>query len=109
MKSLWGNLYDRVKDRRYGLLFLLVAVGVSAPFLLVRAGAEARAAFPRQFEAGAAAIGAVVVCGVALRLSRELFPTRRRGGAGNNCSPLSSDELIKARSKLLRKQDRKAQ
>ncbi len=34
MKNLWENLYDRVKDRRYGALFLM-SVGLFFGFLAV--------------------------------------------------------------------------
>jgi hypothetical protein len=74
MNSGWNNLYDRYKDRQYGMVFLL------APLMLLfllgsMLGAIRRTLFCRQ--------------------ESPDFP------------PLSSDELAKARSKLVNRQSRR--
>jgi hypothetical protein len=63
-------LYDRAKDRRYGILFLL------APLALVP-----------------------LLGGFVAEIWRELFHRREQ----STYSRLSSDELAKARSKLMRR------
>ena len=74
MSSVWNNLYDRVKDRRYGLFFLL------APLVF--------------FFLLGSLVGAIW---------RALFWRRER----LKLSRLSSDELAKARSKLVKSQRRR--
>jgi hypothetical protein len=69
MRSCWNSLYDRAKDRRYGMLFLLAPV----------------AFFP-------------VLCGFLADICHGFF--HRPGQL--NYSRLSSDERIKARSKLVK-------
>ena len=78
MNSFWGNLYDTFKDRRYGVLFLAsLAALVLSPVLLpvMRLYVLAR--------------GWSVFC-----LARANRRNKLR------YSPLSRDELRKARSKL---------
>jgi hypothetical protein len=74
MNSSWSNLYDRVKDRRYGMVFLL------APLMIF-----------------------FLLGSLATAIYRTLFWRREP----SNFSRLSSDELAKARSKLLNDQRRK--
>jgi len=74
MSSSWSNWYDRVKDRRYGMVFLL------APLMLF------------------ILLGSLVAV-----IYRGLFWRRER----SDFSRLSSDELAKARSKLVKSQRRR--
>jgi hypothetical protein len=83
MNSFWGSLYDTYKDRRYGVLFL-VSLGalVLLPILLPMMGLY------------------VLAWGwSAFRLARANRRNKLR------YSPLSRDELRKARSKLIRNQN----
>ena len=34
MKTPWGNLYDRAKDRRYGVLFFYVLLAIIGALLV---------------------------------------------------------------------------
>jgi hypothetical protein len=74
MNSSWSNLYDRVKDRRYGMVFLL------APLMLFFL------------------LGSLVTA-----IWRAFFWRRER----SDFSRLSSDELTKARSTLVKSQRRR--
>jgi hypothetical protein len=74
MNCCWNNLYDRYKDRRYGMVFLF------APLMLF-------------FLLGS--LGAAIW--------RTLFWRREP----STISPLSSDELTKAREKLVKSQRRR--
>jgi hypothetical protein len=74
MNSSWSNWYDRFKDRRYGLIFLL------APLMLFFL------------------LGSLVAT-----IYRAFFWRRERP----DFSRLSSDELAKARSKLMNSQRRR--
>ena len=69
MRLSWNNLYEKAKDRRYGMLFLL------APLVLF-------------FLLGS--LVTLIWRGIFWRRERLKFP------------PLSSDELAKARSKLVK-------
>jgi hypothetical protein len=78
MNSIWDNLYDRFKDRRYGVLFLVSLVAlVLSPILLPVMGLYF---LGRGWSA--------------FRLAQE----NRRNQLRH--SPLSRDELRAARSKL---------
>lgn len=83
MNSFWGNLYDTFKDRRYGVLFL-VSLGalVLLPILLPVMGLYVLAR------------GWSAFC-----LTRANRRNKLR------YSPLSRDELRKARSKLVGNQN----
>ena len=74
MNCCWNNLYDRYKDRRYGMVFLF------APLMLF-------------FLLGS------LVAAIWRTLSWQREPS--------NISPLSSDELAKAREKLVKSQRRR--
>ena len=85
MNSVWSNLYDTYKDRRYGALFLVSLGGlVLSPILLPMMG--------------------LYVLGrgwSAFCLARSNRRNKWRH------SPLSRDELRVARSKLLNNQNRR--
>jgi len=70
MTSSWSNWYDRIKDRRYGMVFLLTPLLV--PALLIS---------------------------LLMAIGRALSGRREKK---LNYSRLSSDELAKARSRLLK-------
>ena len=74
MSSSWTNWYDRFKDRRYGMVFLL------APLMLF-----------------------LMVGSLVTAVWRGYFWRRER----SDFSRLSSDELAKARSKLVKSQRRR--
>jgi hypothetical protein len=104
MNSIWSKLYDGVKDRRYGLLFLFSTgafVGFLALAALVEAGLEAVFLEEYFLQALTVLAAAVVGWGVAglwrerlHRQDRQTFP------------PLSSDEKRVARSKLVKSRSR---
>ena len=101
MNSHWGHLYDRVKDRRYGRLFLVVWFGVVIGLLTAaRLSEDFFKEHPSRSGEIVIAIGLVLLFVPALRMAVDLFRNRRRRLNGENCSRLSSDELLKARSKL---------
>jgi len=83
MNSFWSNLYDRYKDRRYAALFLATLVAlVLSPILLPVMGLYGLA---RGWSA--------------FRLARSNRRNKLR------YSPLSRDELAKARSKLVKERN----
>ena len=101
MKSLWENTYDRTKDRRYGRLFLAVWSGVIVFLLIFRAGEEFLSEYPSRSGQITAAVLLVLLLAPGFYAGVEFIVNRRRRrGERGNCSPLSSDELTKARSKL---------
>jgi hypothetical protein len=101
MNSRWEKLYDRSKDRRYAMLFftvmlnaifgLLVAMWLSEDFF---------SEHPTRVGEIVGAIALALLFVPVLRAAVDLFQNRRRRHRGHNCSPLASDELLKARSKL---------
>jgi threonine/homoserine/homoserine lactone efflux protein len=102
MNSIWSRLYDGVKDRRYGLLFLFSAgafVGFLALAALVEAGLEAVYLEEYFLQALLVLAGAALGWGVA-----GFWRERLRREERQRFPPLSSDEKRVARSKLVKRQ-----
>lgn len=106
MNSFWSNLYDRFKDRRYGLLFLLTTLAFFGLLILgatldtILHASELRAYFLRAL---AGIVSLALAWGVvAFRRARGRRSERQR------FPPLSSDEKRAARSKLVKNENRKA-
>jgi formate hydrogenlyase subunit 3/multisubunit Na+/H+ antiporter MnhD subunit len=109
MKSFWAELYDSAKDRRYGTLYLLASVVVAGIclgiaffeqlFLEMSPEGKELAGETIGVVTGILLVGAVARGVMALR-------TRRRARRETNYSRLSSDELAKARSKLMKNRNR---
>lgn len=103
MNSLWGNLYDRYKDRRYAAIFLaafLAFFGLAIPGVMLYLQVRA---FPPSPMDVLPEIGVLVVALAAL-----IWRITRRTRAHRNpsrFSPLSRDEWRKARSKLLKEKN----
>jgi hypothetical protein len=103
MKSFWGNLYDRYKDRRYAAIFLatfLIFFGLALPGVMLCL--QARPFTPPLVDV-LPGIGVLVVALAALvwRIIRRARAHRNPSGF----SSLSRDEWRKARSKLLKEQN----
>jgi hypothetical protein len=103
MKSVWSTLYDNVKDRRYGVLFvatlagsvaLLIAVGIAADM-----GVDIAAVL---LWAGGFAVGWALVW-AAMTIHRARKHQRERWTR----QELSCDEWRVARSKLKKDGNRK--
>jgi len=97
MNSIWSNLYDRFKDRRYGLLFFISCLA-SVGFLVVgKVVIEAAGSFDwKPYLPGIFILGIVMIW---RKWRRSRRPRERLKFA-----PLSRDEWRKARSKLVRSQ-----
>jgi hypothetical protein len=101
MNSIWSNLYDQCKDRRYAVIFLvafLVFLGLAIPAVILYLRAPE---FNVSFTYFLPGIGVIGVAGV-WRTVRWLRAPR---GNPPKFSPLSRDECHKARSKLLKDQN----
>jgi hypothetical protein len=104
MNSIWNNLYDHAKDRRYGALFFSSLAGVFVVFLL---GALLCQIFgeinlgsfdlPSHF---LELVAGIVILMVALAW-REVRRARAQRGKRFRREELSRDEIRKARSKLV--------
>jgi membrane protease YdiL (CAAX protease family) len=100
MNSLWSNLYDRFKDRRYGALFLACLLAFFGLLIL----AAIMGMVVNEFELQEYILQALLVVGLlavawgflAFRGARQRWRERHK------YSPLSRDELRVARSKLLK-------
>lgn len=103
MNSIWGNLYDWCKDRRYAALFLVTLIsffGLAIPGVILYL--QARAFAPPLVDV-LPGIGVLVVA-----LATLVWRIIRRAREHRNpprFSPLSRDEWRKARSKLLKEQN----
>jgi hypothetical protein len=106
MNSIWERLYDRIKDRRYGLLFLYAFLAAVACLLVLIIATQAFSLSPAQMAEAAGAILAVLLAGAIARCCVDTARGRGRRDDGSSCSRLSSDELRKARSKLMTNRDR---
>ena len=101
MNSFFENLYDSVKDRRYGMLFFTTFLGflvlvVFGTMIFAIAGANGWGDFILPALPG---IGIFIVV-LGWRLIRR---TRKRRRERLQYPPMSRDELRKARSKLVNK------
>ena len=104
------SLYDRYKDRRNGGLFFLALVGILGFFpAIFLAGLFCQNMFPEYSDQIALAVVAllcVLVFMFCVKVGQAVVAARRRRRAKANLSQLSSDELAKARSKLLKQRNR---
>lgn len=100
MNSFWGSLYDWSKDRRYAALFFVTLI----TFLgLVIAGVVfCLRGNPRGFRLEYLLPAGCVLAAALVCFLIRFLRTQRPGSS--NCSPLSRDEVSKARSKLLQGQ-----
>jgi len=98
MNSFWNNLYDWSKDRRYAALFLvtfIIFLGLAIPGVILYLNAKTLSLRP-----GYAVPG---TCGLVVTLTwTAIRRVRRRRRHRSAFSPLSRDELAKARSKLVK-------
>jgi hypothetical protein len=97
MYSFWGNIYDDVKDRRYGGLFfstLLALFGSLGIMALIGALTNGVGLVPALFVFAVPAAIALV-CAVS-----NFVRAWKRRDVSLNSAALSRDELAKARSKL---------
>ena len=104
MNSIWNNLYDRAKDRRYGSLFFFSLFGFFSLFLLgvlifKILGAMDFSAFDLQRHFLELVPGIVIV--VAALVWRGVRRARAQHGNRFQREELSRDEIRKARSKLV--------
>jgi len=104
MNSIWDRLYDGVKDRRYGALFIYAPLGIVVVGLLL-AGLEAAGLLPHAL--CAIALWILFLIGRLVFKLVEFFikPTRRERWERKQ---LSRDEIRVARSKLVGDRGRKS-
>lgn len=110
MNSGSNSWYDRYKDRRNGRLFFFTLMVVLGGFPLLWLVCVLCNVFfpdyaPEIMEALVGLFG-VLVLWKFVTVCREALDARRRWREKANLSKLSSDELTKARSKLLKQQNR---
>jgi biotin transporter BioY len=104
MNSIWGNLYDKSKDRRYGVLFFSSLIGVLVAFLLgvllcnIFGGIDF-GRFDLQSHFLELAPGIIILM-VAL-VWKGVRRARAQRGKRFRREELSRDEIRKARSKLV--------
>lgn len=104
MNSLWENLYDRFKDRRYGALFLVVAlafIGLLALGAILGAIVGGLGLRDSMTDALAIAVALVFVW-----IAGVLWRRREGRYEHQKFPPLSSDEKRVARSKLVKGRSR---
>jgi len=102
MNFPWNNVFEYFKERRYGAIFfgalaaffLVFSIGALVIKLIVESG------FQDYLVDALLGMGALFLFWIGLGIAR----LRRRRGDGYKSSPLSRDELSKARSKLRTKQ-----
>jgi hypothetical protein len=103
MNPFWGNVWDYVKDRRYAMIFfgtLLALVGLLIAGLIL---CQVFSAYHLEDYLENVLPGLSVLFLLWLwRQVRRVQARRRERKKGYKISPLSRDELNKARSKLIR-------
>jgi hypothetical protein len=104
MNSIWSNLYDKAKDRRYGVLFFSSLIAVFVVFLLgallynILGGIDFS---PFDLQAHFLELmPGIVILMVALAW-RGVRRARAQRGKRFRREELSRDEILKARSKLV--------
>ena len=103
MNSIWSNLYDKAKDRRYGLLFFFSLIGLFGVFLSAMLawqmvqGLELLS-LPWKSQILLMLPGPLII--VAAIILRAIRRVRARHRTTYRREALSRDELCKARSKL---------
>jgi hypothetical protein len=100
MNSFWNNLYDRYRDRRYATLFL-AALGMFFGLIIlgvILCLCTGLLNTPEGFVAVGFGFG-VFIAALVWRAIRRAWALR---GNPSTFSPLSRDELTKARSKLVK-------
>jgi O-antigen/teichoic acid export membrane protein len=99
MNSIWNNLYDKFKDRRYGVLFFVSLLSVFGLLLLaaildqIIGPANLQEYFPQVLPG----IGIFIVA----LIWRAIRRARAQRGRRFRREELSRDEIRKARSKLV--------
>ena len=99
MNPFWGNLYDRYKDRRYAILFiatLFVFFGLVVPGTLLLMNLRLADLLPGL---------SCLMIAITASIWRAVYRTRRQQKP-STLLPLSRDEVRKARSKLMKEQQR---
>ena len=98
MHSIWDKLYDNIKDRRYGALFLFALLAfLGLPFFgAITYGFLRETGLEEYF--GEALLGIGILCLVWCLV--KFCQAWRRGEEKMRREPLSRDELRVARSKL---------
>ena len=106
MKAPWTDLYDSVKDRRYGTLYIGATMIVAGVCVIAQASRELFEEYGHEIANWAIAIAVVWFLIAVFRFTRDLLANRSAKPGGSNAAQLSSDEVSKARSKLLKNRGR---
>jgi hypothetical protein len=103
MNSIWSNLYDKFKDRRYGALFFISLMSVLGLLLLaVMVGQIIGPANVQEYVLQALPGVGIIIVALIWRAVRR---SRAQRGKRFRREELSRDEVCKARSKLMKNQN----
>ncbi len=100
MNSIWGNLYDKFKDRRYGALFFVSLVCVFG--LLFLALIVSQIMGPASLQYYFLQVLPWIVLLIVGLIWQAVRRARAQRGKRFRRQDLSRDEISKARSKLLK-------
>ena len=100
MNSIWINLYDKFKDRRYGALFFVSLMSVFGLLLLgvIVEQIVGPANLREYFLQALSGVGILIVA----LIWRTIRRARAQRGKKFQREELSRDEVCKARSKLMK-------
>lgn len=104
MNSIWNNLYDKAKDRRYGILFFFSLFGFFGFFLMsvltykILGGIDFGTFDLQPHFLQLVPVIVIIMVALAWRSFRR---ARTQGGNKFRHGELSRDEISKARSKLV--------
>ena len=104
MNSIWSNLYDKAKDRRYGVLFFSSLVGFFGLFLLAFLACKIVEGVdfdPLKLQVRLLELLPGLLIIVAALIWRAIRRARAQRGKRFRREELSRDEMSKARSKLV--------
>lgn len=103
MDYFWGNMFEYFKDRRYAAVFFGTLMALGGLFVAVVIGVQIFSAYNLQnyldyIVPGTSAIFALLFTVWIIRFRRRMLARRKER---YKISPMSRDELNKARSKLV--------
>ena len=104
MNSIWNNLYDKAKDRRYGVLFFFSLFGFFGLFLggvIICKNLEGVDLAPLDLPSHFLELLPGFLIVLAALVWRGLRRARAQKGSRFRREQLSRDEICKARSKLM--------
>jgi hypothetical protein len=103
MNYFWGNVLDYLKDRRYAAVFFGTLMAMGGLLIAGLIAYQVICAYELQGYLVSFLLAGVLIS--LIEIGRRIARARAQRREWHKISPLSRDELSKARSKLVKKQN----